>query len=127
MVPRKLFFYWERTKYPYIDYCIKSIKKRCGVEYHLITPNNVEKYLKGCNLASNFKNIRPISQRTDIIRVALLHKYGGSYADADSVMLKDMNSTFDNLKEADKHYYNFRVLLRIYNLYHNQDYILLYN
>lgn len=97
----KVFTYWEGQKYEYISYCLKSIEKRCGVEYHYIHPGNVDEYLKDCNLCSHWKNIRPLSQKVDILRVAVLHKYGNLWCDADTVMLKDLKETFENLKEAD--------------------------
>lgn len=101
MIPKKLFYYWESNRHAYIDYCIKTIDKRCGVECHFITPGNVHGYLKDTGLVNNWRKICPISQRIDILRIALLHKYGGLWLDCDTIMLKDMNSTFDNLKEAD--------------------------
>ena len=96
-IPKKLFFYWEGTLYPYIDYCIKSIEKRCGVEFVHITRGNIDDYVKDAGLSENWKNLRPISQRIDVLRVALLHKHGGCWLDCDSVMLNDMNDTFDDL------------------------------
>jgi len=117
MIPKKIFYYWEGTRYPYINYCLKSIEKRCGVESHFITQGNVRDYIKGVDLADNWANLRPISQRIDVLRVALLYKYGGCWMDADTVMLKDMNSTFENLQEADIICMRWRRTGRILNGY----------
>lgn len=101
MIPRKLFFYWEGKTYPHIDYCIKTIQNRCGIEFHYITPNNIRDYISGIDLHKNWERLKVISQKVDVLRVAILFKYGGLYLDADTVLLKDLNKFMDNIPNCD--------------------------
>jgi hypothetical protein len=86
---KKIWTYWEGPRPPYIDLCLESFEKMkdCGYEVTLVTPNNVAQHLFGTGITERYKRVAHVEQRSDIVRVGLLHKYGGMWFDADTVML----------------------------------------
>lgn len=91
-----VFTYWEGPKHIYIEMCFKTMKKnlkQCKI--HFLNDKNINEYLP--ELPKTIKRL-PIYQQSDIIRVYLLHKYGGVWIDADTVILKDCRLLFDTDK-----------------------------
>ena len=97
-----IWVYWENIKtdrYPtYIKMCIDTMKKHYG-KYKLIILNekNVHNYLP--DLRKDFSNLL-IAQKVDYYRIALLHKYGGIWIDADVIAMNDIKPVFDKLEEG---------------------------
>lgn len=100
---RIIWIYWEninRNKYPtFIKLCIDSMKKHLGIKYNLIFLNEktVKNYLS--NLRDDFDNLK-IAQKVDYYRIALLHKYGGIWIDADIIVMRDFDPIFQKLDEG---------------------------
>ena len=84
-----VFTYWEGPKPEYIDVCLKSMERICCnlpcVDFHLVTPENVQNYIDSRTLHSNFLKLDQIALRADCIRAALLAKHGGWWWDADTI------------------------------------------
>jgi len=79
--------YWQGYKAPYIDLCITTIKKYSnGLNFVLLDDNSITKYL---NLPATYTKLSVV-HRADYIRVALIHKYGGIWLDADTIVLKPL-------------------------------------
>jgi hypothetical protein len=97
-----IWVYWENIKidkYPtFIKMCIDSIKKHYG-KYKLVVldEKNINNYLP--NLRKDFDNLM-IAQKVDYYRIALLHKYGGIWMDADVIAINDIKPVFDKLEEG---------------------------
>lgn len=85
----KLFCYWEGPRPWHIAACLKSVAAKCqdGLEFHLVTPDNIGDYLPDKTLAGNLADLDSPARRADCIRAALLTVHGGFYYDADTVGL----------------------------------------
>lgn len=95
MIPKQIFTYWEGEKPPYIEYCIDTIIKNSGVKVHVITPENLNKYLPKNILNEQHKKLSVITQKTDCIRLGILYEHGGMWCDADTIFLKDCSKWFN--------------------------------
>ncbi len=97
--PRNIWVYWEninRDSYPtFIKLCLDSMKKHLG-KYNLYILDNksIKKYLP--ELRNDFDNLK-VAQKVDYYRIALLHKYGGIWLDADIIVMSDLKSIFEKL------------------------------
>ncbi len=93
----KVFTYWEGYMPPYIKYCLGTLQTR--VKDHIILDStSVEHYIS--NLHFRWRQIRWLAQKVDLIRLAVLYKYGGIWADADTIWINDVNDFIKN-KEGD--------------------------
>jgi hypothetical protein len=101
-----LWYYWEDTnkKRPeYIDLCIDSMYKYCSNSFNIIhlNNNNIDKYLPELKIDKmDFSRLK-IAQKVDFYRILLMYKYGGIYIDVDVLVLKDLISIYDKLKDYD--------------------------
>jgi Capsular polysaccharide synthesis protein len=100
-----LWTYWEnrdgRTSPPaHIQLCLASIQHRCQSTYRVVVldEQTVTSYLP--NLRSNLAEL-PVAQKVDYLRVALLHRYGGVWVDADTIMLSDLAEVVQKLRSHD--------------------------
>lgn len=117
MIPKQIFYYWEGRKYPYIKHCIDSIENRTGVKTIFLNPWNIDEYISGIDINPNWRKIKTISQKVDILRIAVLYKYGGMYLDADTVIIKDFNNLFLNLPDKDVITMQWKINKKILNGY----------
>ena len=93
---KNVFIVWFGKMPEYINYCIRTIKKRCGCKVHYITEKNVNEYIQdGKDINANWRRISWRAQAVDCLRVALLYKYGGCWMDADTIMIKPIQHLFD--------------------------------
>jgi hypothetical protein len=89
-----VFTYWEKPpgskQWPYISLCLDSIRYQCldGCLFHHVTSENISKYIPDGVLHSSWKKIKELGVKSDCVRAACLHLYGGLYIDADTVMLR---------------------------------------
>ena len=97
-----LFAYWElkpgHDKIPdYISLCFESMRKN-GYLFNLTILNEktVHDYLP--NIRTDINEL-PLALKTDYIRVALLHKFGGLWLDADTIMITNMQPVVDLLNQ----------------------------
>lgn len=92
-IPKIIWALWwqgNQSKFPAIDYCCKKNQNTKGFEFNLITKDNVSEYI-------DLNDIMPLIEQgiikvqflSDIIRMRLLKKYGGIWADASLFTLKD--------------------------------------
>jgi hypothetical protein len=101
--PRNIWVYWEninRSKYPtHIKLCLDSIKKHLGTKYNLqiLNEKSIREYLP--DIRGDFDNLM-VAQKVDYYRIALLHKYGGIWLDADIIVMQDLEPIFRKLDEG---------------------------
>ena len=105
----KIFAYWENINGvflpAYIKKCLEKLNTLCvDYEVTLLTPENVDFYLKGTDLNPNWRNLSSIAHRVDCIRVAVMNKYGGLWVDADTVFLKQPKEVFYKMNGSDLMY-----------------------
>ena len=100
---RIIWIYWEninRNNYPtYIKLCLDTMKKHLNLLHNLIFLNEktVKNYLP--DLRDDFNNLK-VAQKVDYYRIALLHKYGGIWIDADIIVMRDFDPIFQKLDEG---------------------------
>ena len=98
-IPNQVFTYWQtpsgHNNYPFIEYCLKSFR-RSGCTVHIVNESNVDAYLEGAGLHPNWKRVIDLAEKTDCIRMALLYKYGGFWADADTVIIRSFQNLLNN-------------------------------
>jgi len=69
--------------------CVDSVRKNNPNWRHiLVTPQNIEQYLDLSELPANLLKFDKAAHISDVVRVALLAKYGGIYCDATTVCFK---------------------------------------
>jgi hypothetical protein len=89
-----VFTYWEEPpsgrKWSYIQHCLDTIRFHCldGCLYHHITAGNIERYIPDGLLHPSWSSIKELGVKSDCVRAALLHLYGGLYVDADTLMVR---------------------------------------
>jgi hypothetical protein len=108
-----IWVYWEnlpgKDMPAYIKLCIESMQANCGSQcvIMLVNPSNVEAYLPEINPrykelhhdSSSVDSPKNIAIRTAYIRTALLHKYGGVWLDADTIVLEDFTPLLEVINE----------------------------
>lgn len=99
-----MFVYWElingSTKPPdYITMCLDLIKKNGSRFFNVVQldEKNIFDYLP--DLRKDI-NTLPIALKTDYIRIRLLHKYGGLWADMDTILMNNLKNIADKLNEG---------------------------
>ena len=95
--------YWEnKDGYipTHIKLCFETFEKHLKPKYKVIilNENTVKKYLP--EVRNDLNNLM-IAQKVDYYRIALLHKYGGIWVDADTIIMRDFDEIFDKLKTYD--------------------------
>ena len=65
----------------------------------ILNPDNLDKYLKYIN--PHFSKIKQLAHKADYIRMLILYHYGGFWFDYDTIILQDIDSWNDKLKEVD--------------------------
>lgn len=97
-----VFLYWTGFDYKLIKFLRGLIYHHSnnGINYkvHLLDQNNILNYLD--EVPSYFFNLHPAHQ-ADFIRVNILYKYGGIWLDSDTVVMNDLSSLFDIIKNQD--------------------------
>ena len=100
--PRIVWMYWEninRNTYPsYIALCLYLTKKHLK-NYNVVILDSTTIKLFLNNIRSDFENLET-AQKVDYYRVALLHKYGGIWLDADIIIMKNLDEIFEKIDEG---------------------------
>lgn len=100
----KIFLYWENknnSKKPeYLNLCLKTITKNCGVnnEVILLNENSVYEYLP--NLRPEIKLLPCIAHKADYIRANLLYHHGGIWFDSDFIVIKNIDDIVNDLNTS---------------------------
>lgn len=103
ITPPTIWLYWENKpntpKPEYITLCHLTIQYHCNNNFNIIQLNEktIYKYLP--NLRKDINKLL-IAQKTDYIRVALLHKYGGIWIDSDTIVMKNLMPIMDKLNSG---------------------------
>lgn len=88
-IPKIIWLYWQGNTPPLVQACLDQIK-RLHPEYqvNILNPQNVNQY---CKLDLNqFEHILP-PHRADLIRLDLLHRYGGFWLDASIILYESLD------------------------------------
>lgn len=100
---KTIWMYWENKrgcpKPPILDLCLETIQKHAGsFQIKLLNENSVNDYI---NIPEILRTYHPIAYKSDYIRFALLHKYGGIWLDSDLILLRTPDEIIGNyLKEG---------------------------
>lgn len=94
--------HWEGPKIPYIELCIDSIRRMSysSCLFHNVNEQNIDSYIPEGTLHPSWKSIGRLGIKSDCIRAAVLHLYGGLYIDADTVMLRSPAGMIDESKDC---------------------------
>lgn len=102
-----LWIYWEnklgKKTPPYIKLCIDTVFKHCSQSFDIILldEKNIYNYLPELYTTDiDFSNLL-LAQKVDYYRILLLHKYGGLYIDADTLVLKNPSVIIEKLDKYD--------------------------
>ncbi len=82
--------------------CLESIYKNIGVEVKLITPKNLNNFIKKYYPLHKAYNMLSVVHKSDYLRTYFMHHYGGGYTDV-KYTTQNWNQYFDNLNK-NKHY-----------------------
>lgn len=98
--------YWEtaagQSMPPWIALALVSMRRALGDNFTLLTPDSLENCIDASILRKDWrfeplafsmdKGIEAIVARSDFIRMAYVHRHGGAWIDADSILLRDPTS-----------------------------------
>jgi hypothetical protein len=98
--------YWEtaagQSMPPWIALALVSMQRALGDNFTLLTPDSLEHCIDASILGKDWrfepltfsmdKGIEAIVARSDFIRMAYVHRHGGAWIDADSILLHDPTS-----------------------------------
>lgn len=93
-IPRRIFLYWEQGFHnapPVVSLAVNSWRSmNPGFDIVLLDKENVVEWFDGANEIRNWDSLR-VSHQSDLLRLALLSKYGGYWSDATLVCTKPLN------------------------------------
>ncbi|WP_238539311.1 glycosyltransferase [Pseudomonas sp. GM55] len=98
--------YWEtaheHSMPPYIALALVSTQRALGEKFLLLTPRTVPDFIDASILGKDWgfeplafnlaEGIEAIIAKSDLIRMAFVHRHGGAWVDADSIFLRDPTS-----------------------------------
>jgi hypothetical protein len=97
-----VFLYWVGNDYKLIkilrDIIYLHSKKGKNYTVHLLNKDNIKKYIT--NIPDYFNDLLPAHQ-ADFIRVNVICDYGGIWLDSDTLVMDNLNSLFDIIKNKD--------------------------
>ena len=99
IIPKKIWLYWEDDEIPnLIKLCYKSIIKQCnGYEVVLLNRSTILDYIDLPTLSDEI----PLANKSDLIRLELLVKYGGIWMDASVFLTQSMDWILNRIKDHD--------------------------
>jgi len=99
-----IWMYWEnkpnKIKPKYLDLCYQTIiKHNPNFHVHLLNEKNIYNFIP--NLRKDLDMYLSIPQKTDIIRLELLYRYGGIWIDSDTIVFKSLGPLLAHLNKYD--------------------------
>ncbi len=96
---KTIWMYWDGTTIPLlVQKCIDRIKlMNGGFEIILLNDKNINEYLP--DLKFEVLDI-PIANKTDVMRLELLYKYGGIWMDATIIVFENLDWVFSVLEQS---------------------------
>lgn len=100
-----IWMYWEnypgKTRPAYLDLCLETVKYNCSNNFNIVVLDNksFSTYLPDLN--NKLLGKLTIIQKTDVIRIALLYKYGGIWLDFDTIITRDLTPIMEKLYKWD--------------------------
>ena len=91
----KFFTYWEGKKTPYIELCYETMKRHIP-DIIRLDENTAGYYV---DLPPEYYRIKEINHRVDYLKAKLIHKYGGFWLDADTIVMKPLTEDLYYQKE----------------------------
>ena len=82
--------YWEGPAWPHIKTCFDTARMVLGDDWKLVTPRNLQQFLPNIDdlIHPNWRQVPEIGPKVCAIRSALIYRYGGMWADADTIWLQ---------------------------------------
>lgn len=103
LVPKKLWLYWHQgiSDAPYVvKKCIESwIKKNPTWEIIILDSKNINDYIK-LDIPEQTLNKILLAHQSDLIRLLLLSKYGGVWADVTTFCIKSLDKWIDDYAQS---------------------------
>ena len=100
-----IWMYWEnypgKTRPVYLDICLETIQKNCSRDFNIVVLDEILVYNYLPNLRKDLSDKLNINQKTDIIRIELLYKYGGIWMDFDTIVTRNLLPIIKKLKKWD--------------------------
>ena len=99
---KNVFIYWEGYKYNLIQILHKLIYLHSNNEknykVYFVNTYNLYNYV---DFTPSFFNKMKINHKSDYLRYKLIYKYGGIWLDSDTIVMNDLSSLFENIKNND--------------------------
>ncbi len=99
LVPRKIWIYWHQgmSEAPFVvRKCIESwVKENPGWEVNFLDKDNLGEYVV-LNLREEKLVNLPLPHQSDLVRLQLLSKYGGVWADATTLCMRPLDDWIDD-------------------------------
>lgn len=97
-----VFIYWDGYKYKLIQILHKLIYLHSNNEkkykVYFINSNNIYNYI---NYTPSFFDKMKVNHKSDYIRYKLICEYGGIWLDSDTIVMSDLSSLFEIIKNKD--------------------------
>jgi hypothetical protein len=99
-----LWTYWETkpgdVRPEYLDLCEETWRRHCAGDFTIVrvTPETVDRYAPG--LIDDWHKIPTLAHKADYLRAVLLHRHGGIWLDADTIVLCNLRVMIDKLEES---------------------------
>ena len=106
-VPPVVWMYWDAARIPtFVAWCIAGVRRlNPKLEVRLLRPDDLPRYLvlhPGLARAS-------VHQRADWIRLELLHRHGGIWLDASTVLTAPLDWVFDTQRATGSEWVGFQI------------------
>ena len=92
-IPKIIWTYWSQANVmpEFNKLCIETWrKKNPDFVIHVLNDENILKFISLNELPKYFFEITPLQSRSDVVRLALLKKYGGIWMDSSIICLKSL-------------------------------------
>lgn len=99
-----LWTYWETpaggSRAPYLDLCEATWHRHCGDDFTVVkvTPETAREYAP--DLIEEWDQIPCLAHKADYLRAVLVHRHGGIWLDADTIVLRNLQEMMDRLSES---------------------------
>lgn len=99
-----IWLFWQNKKGKkmpqYLQLCLDTIYKKCGKDFeiNLLDEKTVYNFIP--DLRKDLDDLR-IAQKSDYIRIKLLHKYGGIWLDVDTIVMSNLLPVIKKLETYD--------------------------